>query len=152
MAKRAKMRKTAPEPKKISGLEALAALQNLRGDEDDDDFWDGPIPDSPGKIRGPELTQEQRDEMVKRLLRGPAAELRRLARLGPRGDPADNKTARYALRLHPDLLHEATELARSRGQKLSQLIERALIEVVNDAQKRPILDPIGRYNDPLKKR
>lgn len=60
-------------------------------------------------------------------------------------DPADLRSERYGMRLHPDLRFEMTRLARQRGWKLAQWIEKALIEAVNAQCGFEKLDMIGRH-------
>lgn len=78
----------------------------------------------------------------------------RLHRVGgaPLQDPLDKREARYALRLHQDLMAEVAAMARARGWKVSQLIEKTLIDLVNSDRKTPIVDQIGRYIRPDDKR
>jgi hypothetical protein len=64
---------------------------------------------------------------------------------GPLLDPDDRREARYGLRLHADLLAEVAKLARARGWKTSQLIEKTLIDLVNAGRKKPVVDGIGRH-------
>ena len=47
--------------------------------------------------------------------------------------------------MHPDLRDETTRLARMQGWKMSQWIEKALVDAVNDENGRDVVDRIGRY-------
>lgn len=73
----------------------------------------------------------------------------RAARVGgpPLQDPNDRRSERYAMRLHPDLRAEIATLARGRGWKVSQWIEKALIDAVNGERGGEVLDQIGRYTN-----
>jgi len=42
-------------------------------------------------------------------------------------------------------------MARSLGWKSSQLIEKAMIDLVNSAHETPVVDAIGRYIDEKKR-
>ena len=116
--------KTPSEPKKPGGL---ASLVNQRQSEEDI------APDYP-------------EEAYTQIRTDPLAPRRGLPRpLPPRlKDPEDLRTERYGLRLHPDLRLEMESLARAEGFKLSQWIERALVDTVNRVHGRHVLDRIGR--------
>lgn len=60
------------------------------------------------------------------------------------GDPADFRTARFGMRIHPDLKEEIEAQARKEGFRFSQWIERVLVDGVNRARGREVLDKIGR--------
>ena len=120
-----KRRKTAKA--KPSGL---ASLPQGRQDERrfDDDF----DPDLGHRRTGPG---------------GATLRVPRMYRVGgaPLQDPKDKRLARFAMRMHPDLIDSVAQLARSKGWKVSQLVEKTLIDLVNGESKRPIVDQIGRY-------
>jgi hypothetical protein len=59
-------------------------------------------------------------------------------------DPADLRTERIALRVHPDLLHDIDTQARDAGFVRSVMIERILIAYVNHVAGVDVLDAIGR--------
>jgi hypothetical protein len=63
----------------------------------------------------------------------------------PLRDPADRRTARLAIRLHPHLLSELARLARHQGWTTSQLCEKLLVRGVNQVMNAEILDRVGRY-------
>lgn len=69
----------------------------------------------------------------------------------PRGDPEDLRTARIAIRLHPDLTEVVNAACRYVGLNRSIFIERCLIEWcnahANEINSDP-LDAIGRFVDP----
>jgi hypothetical protein len=60
-------------------------------------------------------------------------------------DPADVRSERIGVRIHPDLRGEMNRLARIDGLRLSMFIERSLIKVVNERSGAEVLDLIGRY-------
>jgi hypothetical protein len=66
----------------------------------------------------------------------------------PKADPADLRTERLAVRLHPDLTTEINKCCRLMGMNRSIFFERLLIDWVNARAEvmriRP-LDLIGRY-------
>src|SRR5664279_1696070 len=95
MVKRVKRR---PSPK----LKGLAALPRRRGD----DYW---------------ATHELVQMPAGKNARPPARPFR--VGGGPLQDPADLRSERYAMRMHPDLRDEMTRLARMQGWKMSQWIE-----------------------------
>jgi hypothetical protein len=108
----------------------LAALPRIRENLEDFD----PIPPTSGRRVGPPP-------------RVPARPMPRPFRVGggPLQDPADLRSERYAMRLHPDLRDEMTRLARMEGWKLSQWIEKALVDATNVANGKAVVDRIGRY-------
>jgi hypothetical protein len=118
-----KLAKTRTSPK----LKGLAALPRTR-----DDYWE--THDAP-----PTTTGEN--------ARPPARPMPRPFRVGggPLQDPNDLRSERYAMRLHPDLRDEMTRLARMEGWKLSQWIEKSLVDATNAANGRVVVDRIGRY-------
>jgi hypothetical protein len=63
----------------------------------------------------------------------------------PASDPDDLRSERIALRSHPDLVNELNHMARAQGITRSVLIERALIDFVNEEARAEIVDMIGRY-------
>jgi hypothetical protein len=63
----------------------------------------------------------------------------------PRGDPDDLRTERIAVRAHKDLVNELNFLSRHKGVTRSVLIERLLIDLVNDEARSIAVDAIGRY-------
>jgi hypothetical protein len=63
----------------------------------------------------------------------------------PRGDPDDLRTERIAVRAHKDLVNELNFLSRHKGVTRSVLIERLLIDLVNDEARTIVVDAIGRY-------
>ena len=63
----------------------------------------------------------------------------------PPGDPEDLRTERVAVRAHKDLVNELNHLAREQGVTRSVMIERLLIDFVNDEARSEIVDMIGRY-------
>ena len=66
----------------------------------------------------------------------------------PAADPADLRTARVAIRFHPDLVAELDLAAREAGQNRSIYVERILVNFLNshaENRERPPLDVIGRY-------
>jgi hypothetical protein len=66
----------------------------------------------------------------------------------PKADPADLRTERVAVRLHPDLTTEINRACRLMGMNRSIFFERLLIDWVNarvDVLRIRPLDLIGRY-------
>jgi hypothetical protein len=66
----------------------------------------------------------------------------------PKADPADLRTERLAVRLHPDLTTEINRACRLMGMNRSIFFERLLIDWVNaraEAMRIRPLDLIGRY-------
>jgi hypothetical protein len=66
----------------------------------------------------------------------------------PAADPADLRTARVAIRFHPDLVFELDGAAREAGLNRSIYVERILVNYLNahaERRERPPLDVIGRY-------
>jgi hypothetical protein len=59
-------------------------------------------------------------------------------------DPDDRREARFAMRLHHDLMEQLAAIAREKGCKVSQVIEDVLIEFVNTKAGEPVVDAIGR--------
>lgn len=91
---------------------------------------------------------EALDELVRDGGRGPSRTRREAStpdELAPLRDPADRRTARLALRLHPNLVNELARLARYQGWTTSQLCEKLLIKSVNQVRNAEVLDRIGRY-------
>lgn len=70
----------------------------------------------------------------------------------PQIDPADLRSERYGMRLHPDLRTEVERLARHDGIKMAAWIEGKMIDAVNAATGSEILDRIGRYKQPVTRR
>ena len=124
-----KRRKTTPT--KGARLAALKRAQPRppADDEGPDQHWD------PHRPIGPDWKP-----------RVPARPLPR-PRVGgpPAQDPGDIRSDRYAMRMHPHLRAELVSLARQRGWKASQWIEKALIDAVNRERGSEVLDQIGRY-------
>src|SRR6202165_1329550 len=63
-------------------------------------------------------------------------------------DPGDLRTARTAMRLHPDLVAELDMAAREARCNRSLYVERILVNFLNmhaERRERPPLDDIGRY-------
>jgi hypothetical protein len=118
------------KPKKPAAKKA-SGLASLRGRPPEDEYQD--IPDYP-----PEAYTRRPGE--------PQSPLRlpRPVRLPRIGDPEDYRTERYGMRIHPDLRAELEALAREEGFRLSQWIERVLIDAVNRARGRDVLDRVGR--------
>jgi hypothetical protein len=66
----------------------------------------------------------------------------------PAADPGDLRTARTAMRLHPDLVAELDMAARENRVNRSVYVERILVNFLNmhaERRERPPLDDIGRY-------
>jgi hypothetical protein len=66
----------------------------------------------------------------------------------PASDPADVRSERTALRMHPDLQHELSAAARERGITRSLLIEQILLGAINArlaSRGERMLDGIGKY-------
>jgi hypothetical protein len=66
----------------------------------------------------------------------------------PAKDPGDLRTARTAMRLHPDLVAELDLAAREARMNRSVYVERILVNFLNmhaANRERPPLDDIGRY-------
>lgn len=63
----------------------------------------------------------------------------------PPSDPDDVKQVRLAIRAHDDLTYELSLIAREEGLIRSQLVDRVLIDAVNEWHGRQVLDSIGRY-------
>jgi hypothetical protein len=66
----------------------------------------------------------------------------------PAADPADLRTARVAIRFHPDLVEELDVACREAGINRSVYVERILVNFMNshsERRERPPLDQIGRY-------
>jgi len=72
----------------------------------------------------------------------------------PRSDPADLRSDRLVVRIHPDLMSELQEAAREQGISRSLFTERVLLTFLNsrhaDGHPRR-LDRIGRYERPAAK-
>jgi hypothetical protein len=69
----------------------------------------------------------------------------------PRHDPADLRSDRLVVRIHPDLMSELIEASREQGISRSLFVERVLLTFLNS--RRPDghpqrLDRIGRYEKP----
>jgi hypothetical protein len=62
----------------------------------------------------------------------------------PKRDPDSLRTERLVIRIHPDLMNRLTEISKRNGITRSLLVERALIELVNLATGKPVLDLNGR--------
>ncbi|MBX9826535.1 MAG: hypothetical protein K2Y27_16290 [Xanthobacteraceae bacterium] len=135
MVKRAKTKK----PKKAGGLAELVKLPRQREDEFDVEYPDPWAP--PGKLLPP------RPPGWRPRLPGPLPPQLRPHRVGgrPLQDPNDKRNARFAMRMHDDLMAEAQRNARRRGWKVSQYFEKVLIDAVNADAGTPVVDAIGRY-------
>ena len=70
-----------------------------------------------------------------------------LKRGRPRLDPADLRSERLVLRVHPDLMEQLNRRGRTEGISRSLFVERVLIAFLNGTGGRP-LDRIGRYTQP----
>lgn len=114
-------------------------LASLRGDRGDPVYVDGPNESSVIRSEGG------------RKLRPPARPVIPGRHPGGRPliDPADLRSERYGMRLHPDLRDEVERLARLDGLKMAGWIERSMIEAVNKARGSEVLDKIGRYKHPV---
>ena len=65
----------------------------------------------------------------------------------PAADPADLRSARVALRLHPDLVQELDVACREIGVNRSMYVEKIMVNFLNAhaaMRQRPVLDAIGR--------
>lgn len=81
------------------------------------------------------------------------AQMREAARVSrhpggrPKSDPADLRSDRLGLRIHPDLRTELEALAREDGLRLAHYTERALVDHVNRVRGGAVLDRIGRCKE-----
>ena len=131
MVKRPKTKKP-----KAGGLAALAKLP--RQNEDEIDF--------PDPWASPGARMPPRPPGWKPRLPAPLPpQLRPRVGGRPLQDPKDKREARYAMRMHENLMDEIVRNARRRGWKASQWIEKVLIDAVNNEAGSPVVDAIGRY-------
>jgi hypothetical protein len=66
----------------------------------------------------------------------------------PAADPAEIRSERTALRMHPDLQTELSLAAREKGITRSLLIEQILLAAINQrlmSRRQRLLDGIGKY-------
>lgn len=74
--------------------------------------------------------------------------LKRLPEDGrPTIDPEDLRTARFAMRMNPDLMDEIARKARQLGFNRSNYVERVLIREMNEQAGFPMFDAVGRRTD-----
>jgi hypothetical protein len=64
----------------------------------------------------------------------------------PPKNPGDVKAAHISMRIHPDLNSELIKIAQSEGISKAALINRLVIESVNDRRSRIGLNNIGRHS------
>ncbi|MBX9847409.1 MAG: hypothetical protein K2Z80_37085 [Xanthobacteraceae bacterium] len=139
MVKRAKTKK--PARKKAGGLAALAKLPR----QDENEFEAYPDPWAPpGKGPPP------RPPGWKSRLPGPLPPNLRPHRIGgaPLQDPEDRRDAHFAMRMHENLMEALRRNSRRRGWKVSQYVEKILIDAVNAEAGSPIVDAVRRYRSP----
>jgi hypothetical protein len=72
--------------------------------------------------------------------------IKKRARGRPPKNPGDVKSSQIAMRIHPDLNDALIKVARSEGISRAALINRLVIESVNDRRSSIGLNNIGRHS------